>query len=56
MSLHQTKLTSLLTTSFFVLVVGIILAWYMKDADKKDILSATAAYAAVLVVFVGTGG
>lgn len=56
MSLHPTKLTQLLTTSFFVLVVGIILAWYMNDADKKDILGATAAYAAVLVVFVGSSG
>jgi hypothetical protein len=54
MRLHPTLLTELLTTSFFVLVVGIVLAWYMKDADKKDILGATAAYAAVLVVFVGT--
>jgi hypothetical protein len=56
MSLHPTRLTQLLTTSVFVLVVGIILAWYMKDADKKDILGATAAYAAVLVVFVGSSG
>lgn len=56
MKLHPSELTGLLTTSFFVLAVGIILAWYMKDADKKDILGATAAYAAVLVVFVGTSG
>jgi hypothetical protein len=56
MRLHPTKLTELLTTSIFVLVVGVILAWYMKDAVNKDILAATAAYAAVLVVFVGTSG
>ena len=56
MSLHPTQLTQLLTTSVFVLVVGIILAWYMNDAEKKDILGATAAYAAVLVVFVGSSG
>ena len=56
MRLHPTLLTELLTTSLFVVVVGLILAWYMKDADKKDILGATAAYAAVLVVFVGTSG
>ena len=53
MTLHPTELTTLLTTSIFVLVVAVILAWYMKEADKKDILAATAAYAAVLVVFVG---
>ena len=56
MVLHQTRLTTLLTTSFFVLGVGLILAYFMRDADRKDILAATAAYAAVLVVFVGTSG
>jgi hypothetical protein len=56
MRLHPTLLTELLTTSVFVFVLGIILAWYMKDADKKDILGATAAYTAVLVVSVGTSG
>lgn len=53
MRLHPTELTTLLTTSVFVLVVGIILACYMTDATERDILAATAAYAAVLVVFVG---
>jgi hypothetical protein len=53
MTLHQTRLTSLLTTSLFVLVVGVVLAWVMKSAESKDIIGATAAYAAVLVVFVG---
>jgi hypothetical protein len=56
MTLHPTRLTSLLTTSVFVLAVGVALAWRMKDAASKDILGSTAAYAAVLVVFVGTGG
>ncbi|EPE26261.1 hypothetical protein GLAREA_02173 [Glarea lozoyensis ATCC 20868] len=50
MRLHMTLITQLVTTSVFVLVVGIVLAWYMKDANKKDILASTAAYAAVLVV------
>ena len=54
MRLHPTLLTELLTTSVFVLSLGIILAWFMKDARKADILAATASYAAVLVVFVGT--
>jgi hypothetical protein len=56
MTLHPTRLTSLLTTSVFVLAVGVALAWWMKDAASKDIMGSTAAYAAVLVVFVGTGG
>ncbi|KAJ5729146.1 uncharacterized protein N7483_003654 [Penicillium malachiteum] len=55
MTLHPSKLNSLLTTSLFVVGVAVILAWFMKDAAPKDILGATAAYAAVLVVFVGTG-
>ncbi|KAH8587019.1 hypothetical protein B0O99DRAFT_642917 [Bisporella sp. PMI_857] len=54
MTLHRTKLTSLLTTSFFVIAVAIVLAYVMEDAQNKDIVAATAAYAAVLVVFVGT--
>lgn len=54
MSLHRTLLTTLLTTSLFVLVVGLVLAWSMDSAQPKDILMATAAYAAILVVFVGT--
>ena len=56
MTLHPTQLTTLLTTSVFVFVVAGVLAWLMEDAAGKDIVGATAAYAAVLVVFVGTGG
>ncbi|KAH8587814.1 hypothetical protein B0O99DRAFT_747310 [Bisporella sp. PMI_857] len=36
-------------------LVAVLLARFMKDATPKDIMGATAAYAAVLVVFVGTG-
>lgn len=54
MVLHPGLLTALTTTSVFVLVVAIGLALIMKGADEKDIVAATAAYAAVLVVFVGT--
>ena len=54
MRLHPTLLTELVTTSVFIFAVGVVLAWYMKDAQKRDILAATATYAAVLVVFVGT--
>lgn len=53
MTLHESKLTSLVTTSVFVLGVAVILA--LTVDDTKDIVGATAAYAAVLVVFVGTG-
>jgi hypothetical protein len=45
----------LLTTSAFTLGIGLILAFWMDDATNKDIIAATAAYAAVLVVFVGSG-
>jgi hypothetical protein len=54
MRLHPTLVTELVTTSVFVLAFGIILAWFMTDGDRKDVLGATAAYAAVLVVFIGT--
>lgn len=54
MTLHPTLLTALLTTSIFVFAVAVIIAITMKTAEPKDVLGATAAYAAVLVVFVGT--
>ena len=54
MTLHRTLLTTLLTTSLFVLFVALVLAWFMNSAEPKDILTAVAAYAAILVVFVGT--
>lgn len=54
MRLHPTLLTELVTASIFIFAVAIILAWYMQDAEKRDILAATGTYAAVLVVFVGT--
>ena len=54
MSLHSTKTTSLATTAVFTFFVAMLLAWFMKTADGKDVIAATAAYAAVLVVFVGT--
>jgi len=54
MTLHATKLTALLTTAIFVLVVAGILAASMRAAENKDVITATVAYTAVLVVFVGT--
>lgn len=51
--LHPTKLTSLLTASVFVLAVAVYFA-AATNWESKDIIGATAAFAAVLVVFVGT--
>lgn len=55
MTLHESKLTPLLTTLLFVVGVAVVLAWRFDEAKSQDIIGATAAYAAVLVVFVGTG-
>jgi hypothetical protein len=49
MVLHPTKLTTLLTTVVCVFFVALALSFRMNKAEPKDILSATAAYAAVLV-------
>ena len=54
MVLQEGLLTTLLTTSLCVVVFGFIMAFYL--TDPFNVLSATAAYAAVLVVFVGNGG
>jgi hypothetical protein len=53
MTLHPTKATNLATASAFVIVVAGLFAYAMTDATPKDVMAATAAYAAVLVVFVG---
>jgi hypothetical protein len=37
----------------FIVFLAISLAYFMTDASAKDVMAATAAYAAVLVVFVG---
>ena len=51
MVLHNTMWTSLVTTSLLVFVFGFMAAYYVEDKEK--VLASTAAYAAVLVVFVG---
>jgi len=53
MRLHSTLLTQLLTTSVFILAFGCALAYFLDSTDETYIASASAAYAAVLVVFVG---
>lgn len=45
---------SLITTSVAVVLFGLALAFGATDSTGKDVLAATAAYTAVLVVFVGT--
>ena len=48
-------MTSIVKVSF-IFAMGVALTWFMDTAEPKDIIAATAAYAAVLVIFVGTGG
>ena len=54
MAKHQDVNTSLITTSIATVVFAAILAIGATDSTGKDVLAATAAYTAVLVVFVGT--
>jgi len=51
MVLHNTRWTALASTSAFVAMFGTVMAFW--NRDPKDIVSSTAAYAAVLVIFVG---
>jgi hypothetical protein len=53
MVLHKDKATDLSTTSVAVFLFAIVVA-YFSDAAPENIVSIVAAYAAVLVVFVGT--
>lgn len=51
MVLHNTLYTGLVTTTVLVTVFGMMMAYIA--VDENNVLSSTAAYAAVLVVFVG---
>ncbi|KFY37261.1 hypothetical protein V494_04842 [Pseudogymnoascus sp. VKM F-4513 (FW-928)] len=51
MVLQNTMYTGLVATTLFVGVFGFLMAYFLDDL--KDVMSTTAAYAAVLVVFVG---
>jgi len=51
MVLHKTLYTGLVATTVCVVVFGIVMALLLEN--PTDVLSGTAAYAAVLVVFVG---
>ena len=54
MTLHPSTNVSLITTSLATFIFALILAFGATESAGKDVLAATAAYAAVLVVFVGT--
>ncbi|OCK73095.1 hypothetical protein K432DRAFT_450053 [Lepidopterella palustris CBS 459.81] len=53
MTLHSTIKTSLITSSLFIIGVAFGLV-FLSQGTWQDVLGMTAAYAAVLVVFVGT--
>lgn len=54
MVLRPGLVTSLVTTSSCILAFGLVMPIFLNA--PFDVLSGTAAYAAVLVVFIGTGG
>jgi hypothetical protein len=54
MVLHRDLNTSVITASVATILFALILAMMGRSLAGKDVLAATAAYAAVLVVFVGT--
>ena len=54
MSLHRDLNTSLITSSVATALFTLVLALRAKSLKGQEVLGATAAYAAVLVVFVGT--
>jgi hypothetical protein len=54
MAKHQDLNFSLGTTSVATVIFALMLAFGARDSTGKDVLAATAAYTAVLVVFIGT--
>ncbi|KAI9713561.1 MAG: hypothetical protein M1820_000943 [Bogoriella megaspora] len=56
MAINPNITKSLITTAVSVFCFAVSTAVFATTADPKDVLSSTAAYAAVLVVFVGVGG
>lgn len=51
---YPERIIALFTTTLSILVVVTFLAFLVDDLQPKDLFACTAAYAAVLVVFVGT--
>lgn len=56
MVLYPSRNTNLITVSVATIVFAFLLAIGASDGTGKDVLAATAAYTAVLVVFFGTSG
>jgi hypothetical protein len=54
MSLHKSLTTSLVTTSVAVVLLAVFLSFVIRTTNSETIFM-TAAYAAVLVVFIGAG-
>lgn len=54
MTLHAPTSTSLITVSVATFVFALVMALFATDVGGKDVLAATVAYAAALVVFIGT--
>jgi hypothetical protein len=54
MTLHEGSDTALVTVSVAIALFAFTLAVCASNTSGTDILAATAAYAAVLVVFIGT--
>ena len=54
LTLHSSQNTSLITVSVAIVLFAFLVAVTGTDSTGKDVLGAIAAYAAVLVMFVGT--
>lgn len=54
MSLHRTLVASLVTSSVATVLFTLVLALGARNLKGQEVLGAVAAYAAVLVVFIGT--
>lgn len=56
MALYPSRNTNLITVSISTILFAFLVATGVSDGTGKDVLAATAAYTAVLVVFFGTSG
>ncbi|KAG4217226.1 hypothetical protein PC116_g34293 [Phytophthora cactorum] len=54
MTLKPTLTGDLVTASLSTAIFAIVMVLFATDASGKDVLASTAAYAAVMVVFIGT--
>ncbi len=53
MTLHPGLVVDLVTTSIATVIFAVIITFFGTDASGQEVLASTAAYAAVLDVFVG---